>query len=65
MRRNARVDSNQKEIVEKMRSMGCAVIHTYQLKEAFDLLVGFQGELYVVEVKKDEKSKLTPGENKC
>ena len=64
MRRNAKVDSNQKEIVQQMRDYGCVVLHTHQLKNAFDLLVGFKRKLYIVEVKNGSK-KLTEGELRC
>ena len=69
MRRNARVDTNQPEIVEALRQVGAHVLHTYQLKNAFDILVGFRGQLYIMEIKDGNKPpsrhKLTKGELKC
>lgn len=69
MRRAAKVDSNQSEIVAALRKRGAVVLITSQLKNAFDLLVGFNGQLYIVEVKDGNKPpsarKLTSGELKC
>lgn len=65
MRRIAKVDKNQPAIVKQLRQFGCAVLHTHQLKNAFDLLVGYRGVLYMIEIKADKKGKLTAGENKC
>lgn len=65
MKRNARVDGNQKLIVSQIRALGGVVLHTHQLKNAFDILVGYNRKLYMIEIKKDKKSKLTPGEQKC
>lgn len=65
MRRNAKVDGNQALIVKQLRFLGCAVLHVHQLKNAFDLLVGHNGNLYILEIKKDSKGKLTEGELKC
>ena len=65
MRRNAKVDINQPLIVKQIRALGGYVLHTHQLKNAFDILVGYNGKLYVIEVKNDSKGKLTEGELKC
>jgi threonine dehydrogenase-like Zn-dependent dehydrogenase len=69
MRRAARVDDNQPEIVEALRRFGAAVLVTSQLKSAMDLLVGYNGNTYIVEVKDGDKPpsqrKLTKGELKC
>lgn len=66
MRRAAKVDSNQNEIVSTFRKMGASVLITSQLKNCFDLLVGFKGVNMIVEVKDGSlppsKRKLTPGE---
>ena len=61
----SRVDSNQKQIVEKLRSVGCYVLHTHTLKNAFDILVGYKGKLFAVEIKADHTKKLESGEQKC
>jgi Holliday junction resolvase len=63
--RNARVDSNQKEIVEAYRRYGATVKHVYQLKNLFDILVYYKGKTYSVEIKTTKNGKLTPGEVQC
>lgn len=65
MKRNARVDGNQKLLVSQIRALGGVVLHTHQLKNAFDILVGYNKKLYIIEIKKDKKGKLTQGEQKC
>ena len=69
MRRAAKIDDNQNEIVKAFRNLGAYVLITSQLKNAFDCLVGFRGNLYVVEIKDGKKPpskrKLTSGEKKC
>jgi len=69
MRRNAKVDVNQPDIVKALRSAGAIVKHTHQVKNLFDILVGFRGVLYAVEIKDGtltpSKRKLTEGEQKC
>jgi len=66
MRRIARVDSNQKQVVADLRKLGYSVLHTHQLKNCFDILVGFKGNNYAFELKDGNKppsqKKLTPGE---
>jgi len=67
--RGNRIDANQNEIVRELRKVGATVLITSNLKNAFDILVGFRGELYIVEIKDGSKPpsqrKLTPGETKC
>lgn len=69
MRRAAKVDDNQPQIVKALRRSGAFVILTSQLKNAFDLLVIYRGIIYIVEVKDGEKvkskRKLTEGEIIC
>ena len=69
MRRAAKVDRNQPEIVAALRKAGACVIITSQLKNAFDLLVIFRGRVFIMEVKDGEKTKsrhkLTKGEAAC
>ena len=69
MRRAAKIDSNQPQIVKALRRSGAFVILTSQLKNAFDLLVIYRGTIYIVEVKDGEKvkskRKLTEGEMLC
>ena len=59
MRRAARVDSTQADIVAALRAMGAVV---YLIKEPIDLLVGFRGITLVVEVKnlKGRGKRFTP-----
>ena len=40
MIRNARVDANQKEIVQQLRAIGATVLHTHQLKNLYFALTG-------------------------
>lgn len=69
MRRAAKVDVNQNKIVEALRRCAATVIITSQLKNAFDILVIYQGNYFIVEIKDGTKSpshhKLTSGELKC
>lgn len=68
MRRAARVDANQKQIVEYLRKHGCSVqvLHTVG-KGCPDILVGYGGKNYLFEIKDGQKSrsaqKLTPDED--
>lgn len=56
MRRKARVDSNQREIVEFARSHGCTVAHLHTLGRGIpDLLIGYRGRNYLIEVKGEKK----------
>jgi hypothetical protein len=69
MRRAAKVDANQSSIVKALRAMGACVILTAQLKNAFDILVIFDGRYFLMEIKDGTKPKsarkLTEGEEKC
>lgn len=55
MRRKARTDANQTEIVEALRKHGASVLITSQLKNCFDILVGFNGVNYIMEIKDGKK----------
>lgn len=48
MRRAARVDDNQSEIVSALRAIGCSV---WIIGLPVDLLVGYQGKTALMEVK--------------
>jgi len=67
--RNAKVDKNQPEIVKALRKIGCIVLITSQLKNAFDILVGYREKLFMIEIKDGSKPlsarKLTEGEIVC
>lgn len=69
MRRAAKVDSNQPEIVKVLRTMGATVLLLHQVKNAFDILVGYRGKLFIMEIKDGNlppsARKLTTGELKC
>jgi len=69
MRRAAKTDSNQQEIVKALRSIGAHVLLCHQLKNAFDILVGYRGKLFIIEIKDGSlppsKRRLTEGEQKC
>lgn len=57
-----RVDANQKEIVKALRDFGASVqIISDVGKGCPDIIVGWQGDNYLVEIKKD-KGVLTPHE---
>ena len=67
MRKRARVDANQKQIVSQIRGIGCSVLHTHQLgKGAPDIIVGYNLNNYLIEIKDGDKplaqQKLTPDE---
>jgi hypothetical protein len=65
MRRDAKPDGNQTEIVTQLRRIpGITVHYVHQLKNFCDILVGYRGRNYLFEIKKDQKKKLTPGEKK-
>jgi len=69
MRRAARVDANQSEIVAALRKIGAVVLITSQLKNLFDIIVCFDSKVYLVEIKDGDKPpsqrKLTSGELDC
>ena len=65
IRRAARVDANQGEIVSALRQMGCSVVSLAAVgKGVTDLLVGVSGKNLLIEVKDGSRSpskrKLTP-----
>ena len=56
MRKRARVDSNQSEIVKALRSIGCSVLPTHQLGAgAPDIAVGLRGHTLFLEIKDGDK----------
>jgi len=63
--RARKIDANQPEIVEGLRAIGCSVAITSAAGDGFpDLVVGYYGENYMLEVKDGNKipskRKLTP-----
>lgn len=62
LRTASRIDANQPEIVSALRAIGASVLHLHQLKNCFDLLVGYRGRTFLMEIKASEKETLTPGE---
>jgi hypothetical protein len=63
MIRAARIDTNHKEIVDKLRCIpNVSVRSVAQLKGFCDIIVGYRGRNYLFEIKKDGKSKLTDKE---
>lgn len=52
MRRAARTDSNQAEIVAALRKVGVSVVPTHAVGSGFgDLVCGYRGRTYLVECK--------------
>jgi hypothetical protein len=56
MRRAARVDENQKAIVQALRDAGAYV---WIIGLPVDLLVGYQNHTFLMEIKTDSKKRLT------
>jgi hypothetical protein len=56
MRRAARVDANQDQIVSALRGAGAYV---WIIGLPVDLLVGYKGHTFLVEIKTDSKKRLT------
>ena len=56
MRRAARVDANQEQIVSALRSAGAYV---WIIGLPVDLLVGFRGHTFLVEIKSTSKKRFT------
>ena len=60
MRRNPKVDANHKEITDALRAVGASVVSLAAIGRGVpDLLVGFRGGNYLLEVK-TTKGFLTP-----
>jgi hypothetical protein len=56
MRRAARVDANQEAIVSALRAAGAYV---WIIGLPVDLLVGYKGHSFLIEIKTDSKKRLT------
>ena len=56
MRRAARIDANQPEIVATLRAAGASVQHTHMIGDGCpDIIVGFRGVNYLMEIKDGSK----------
>lgn len=64
LRYAAKVDVNQAEIVAGLRKCGFSVLIISQLKNCCDIVAGKDGKNYLIEIKQDNKKKLTEGEQK-
>jgi Holliday junction resolvase len=63
MRRAAKVDSNQKDIVKALLDVGASVLSIAQVgNNAPDIIAGFRGVDTMMEIKRDHKAKLKPGQ---
>ena len=61
MRRAARVDSNQPDIVKALRKIGAEVTHLHRVgKGVSDLLVSYRQKWFVLECKAKDPNDLTP-----
>jgi len=56
----ARIDTNHKEIVKALREAGATVVSLAAMKHGIpDILVGYNGETILMEIKRDAKAKFT------
>ena len=67
MRRRARVDGNQAEIVKALRQIGASVATCHAVGQGFpDICVGYNGDTFLLEIKDPTKpkgdQKLTPSQ---
>jgi Holliday junction resolvase len=63
MRRAAKVDLNHREIVEALLDVGASVLSIAQIgNDAPDIIAGFRGVDIMMEIKRDAKAKLRPGQ---
>lgn len=55
MRKYARLDSNHRAVVDALRKIGCSVQSLASVGDGCpDLLVGYHGENYLLEVKRED-----------
>jgi hypothetical protein len=54
-RRAARIDDNQNEIVEEFRARGASVKVVSQVKGFVDIVVGYRGHNFLIEIKDGRK----------
>jgi Holliday junction resolvase len=63
MRRAARADTNQPDIVRTLRSLGASIWHTHTIgRGGPDIVVGYCGVNVLAEIKRDEREQLTLAE---
>ena len=63
MRRAARVDENQRDVVAALRKIGAFVSYLPVGFGVPDLLVGYKGQTFLMEVKnKDGRNRMTQGQ---
>lgn len=63
MRRAAKIDANQRDVIAALRKIGAVVRYLSQGEGLPDLLVGYRAQTYLIEVKnKEGKNRLTPGQ---
>ena len=64
--RAAKADANQPEIVAALRAVGASVLHIHMVPKCADIVVGYRGLNYILEIKDGAKPpsarKLTEGE---
>ena len=64
--RAAKVDANQPEIVQALRTVGATVLHIHMVPKSADIVVGYRGMNYILEIKDENqppsKRRLTPDE---
>ena len=53
----AKVDVNQPAIVKTLRAIGATVLHTHQLKNCFNIFVGYRGRTFLMGIKATACSK--------
>lgn len=59
------VDGNQAEIITALKSIFASVQDLHNVwKGCPDILVGYRGKNFLLEIKRDEKAKLTPAQEK-
>ena len=65
MRRAARADTNQPDIVKALRRGGATIWHTHTIgRGGPDIVIGYCGVNVLAEIKRDEREPLTPAEFK-
>ena len=65
MSRRCRKDLNQPEIVKQLRQIGASVLVVSAFGMGFDILVGYRGKNYLIEIKRSGRmNDLTENEKK-